>query len=124
MIKHELGQLVKSGIFTLYSANSLNINPNGQGLIFDAACLPFSNGGPAVWPWANARIGLSYTHYLKLFGGGKQFRWRLSQRLAEQHPFRLCLDRVLTKKLVNSSPKSGAAPLITASRVQFLAQSG
>jgi hypothetical protein len=57
----------------LYSANSLNLNPNGQGLIFDAAYLPFSNGGPALWPWANARIGVSYTHYLKLFGGVNNF---------------------------------------------------
>jgi hypothetical protein len=24
--------------------------------------------GPPLWPWLNARIGVSYTHYLKLFG--------------------------------------------------------
>ncbi len=57
----------------LYGANSLAINPNGEGLIFDAAYLPFSKGGPALWPWANARIGVSYTHYLKLFGGVNNF---------------------------------------------------
>jgi hypothetical protein len=57
----------------LYSATSLANSPNGEGLIFDAAYLPFSNGGPAVWPWLNARIGVSYTHYLKLFGGTNNF---------------------------------------------------
>ena len=57
----------------LYGANSLGSSPNGQGLIFDAAYLPFSNGGPSVWPWLNARIGVSYTHYLKLFGGINNF---------------------------------------------------
>jgi hypothetical protein len=57
----------------LYGANSLTGSPDGQGLIFDAAYLPFSNGGPSVWPWLNARIGVSYTHYLKLFGGVNNF---------------------------------------------------
>jgi hypothetical protein len=57
----------------LYGTNSLTINPNGQGLIFDAAYLPFSKGGPELWPWANARIGVSYTHYLRLFGGVNNF---------------------------------------------------
>ena len=57
----------------LYGANSLTSSPDGQGLIFDAAYLPFSNGGPSVWPWLNARIGVSYTHYLKLFGGVNNF---------------------------------------------------
>jgi hypothetical protein len=57
----------------LYSATSLTNSPNGKGLIFDAAYLPFSKGGPDVWPWLNARIGVSYTHYLELFGGGNNF---------------------------------------------------
>jgi hypothetical protein len=57
----------------LFGATSLANSPNGQGLIFDAAYLPFSKGGPAVWPWLNARIGVSYTHYLKLFGGTNNF---------------------------------------------------
>jgi hypothetical protein len=57
----------------LFGANSLTSSPNGQGLIFDAAYLPFMKGGPAVWPWFNARIGVSYTHYLKLFGGVNNF---------------------------------------------------
>ena len=57
----------------LYSATSLTNSPNGEGLIFDAAYLPFMKGGPSVWPWFNARIGVSYTHYLKLFGGVNNF---------------------------------------------------
>jgi len=58
---------------TLYGADSLVNSPNGRGLIFDAAYLPFSHGGPTFWPWANAQIGVSYTHYLQLFGGNKNF---------------------------------------------------
>jgi hypothetical protein len=57
----------------LFGANSLAHSPNGEGLIFDAAYLPFSKGGPPIWPWLNARIGVSYTHYLKLFGGVNNF---------------------------------------------------
>jgi hypothetical protein len=26
-----------------------------------------------VWPWLNARIGVSYTHYLQLYGGFNNF---------------------------------------------------
>jgi len=57
----------------LFGATSLANSPDGKGLIFDAAYLPFSKDGPSVWPWANARIGVSYTHYLKLFGGVNNF---------------------------------------------------
>jgi hypothetical protein len=57
----------------LWAASSLTSTPNGEGLIFDAAYSPFMKGGPSVWPWANARIGVSYTHYLKLFGGVNNF---------------------------------------------------
>jgi len=47
--------------------------PNGAGLIFDFAYMPFSKGGPEFWPWANAKIGLSYTHYLSINGGTSNF---------------------------------------------------
>jgi hypothetical protein len=63
----------------LYSSGALfgtpmgNGTPNGRGLIFDVAYMPFSHGGPAFWPWANARIGVSYTDYLKLYGGTTNF---------------------------------------------------
>jgi hypothetical protein len=52
---------------TLY-ANSANGSPNSNGWIADVAYLPFSHGGPDLWPWLNARIGVSYTHYDKFDG--------------------------------------------------------
>ena len=57
----------------LYGANSVNNSPNGRGLVFDVAYLPFSHGSP--WPYStyNARIGISYTRYLELFGGTNNF---------------------------------------------------
>lgn len=57
----------------LYGSNSVLNSPNGNGLIFDVAYLPFSNGGPAFWPYANARIGVSYTQYLQVYGGTSNF---------------------------------------------------
>ena len=47
--------------------------PNGSSLTFDFAYMPFSKGGPEFWPWANAKIGLSYTHYLSINGGTSNF---------------------------------------------------
>jgi hypothetical protein len=57
----------------LFGANSLANSPDGQGLIFDLAYSPFMKGGPSLWPWANGRIGVSYAHFLKLFGGVNNF---------------------------------------------------
>ncbi|MGO9135163.1 MAG: cytochrome C [Methylovirgula sp.] len=54
-------------------ANSLTGSPNSDGLIFDVAYLPFSHGGPSFFPWVNARIGVSYTKYLTLYGGSTNF---------------------------------------------------
>lgn len=42
---------------------SANGKPNSSGWNFDLAYLPFSNQGPDLWPWFNARIGVLYTHY-------------------------------------------------------------
>jgi hypothetical protein len=53
-------------------ANSFNFSPNSSGWNFDLAYLPFSKGGPDLWPWFNARIGLQYTHYDK-FDGSSSF---------------------------------------------------
>ncbi|MCI4678027.1 cytochrome C [Rhodoblastus acidophilus] len=53
---------------TLYAPNA-NFSPNSEGWIFDIAYLPFSRGGPSFWPWANARIGLTYTLYTRFDGG-------------------------------------------------------
>jgi hypothetical protein len=57
---------------TLYST-SLVGSPNGSGLIFDAAYLPFSHGSPGPYSTYNARIGIQYTHYLQLYGGTNDF---------------------------------------------------
>ncbi|WP_298426496.1 cytochrome C [Rhodoblastus sp.] len=53
---------------TLYAPNA-NFSPNSEGWMFDASYLPFSRGGPSFWPWANARIGLTYTLYTRFNGG-------------------------------------------------------
>jgi hypothetical protein len=53
--------------------NSANNSPNGNGLIFDAAYLPFSHGSPGPYSTYNARIGVQYTQYLKLYGGTTNF---------------------------------------------------
>ena len=42
---------------------SPNGKPNSSGWNFDLAYLPFMDGGPDIWPWFNARIGVLYTHY-------------------------------------------------------------
>ena len=47
--------------------------PDGKGLIFDLAYMPFMKGGPDAYPWLNAKFGLSYTHYLSLYGGTTNF---------------------------------------------------
>jgi hypothetical protein len=48
-------------------------SPDGKGLTFELAYMPFSKGGPSFYPWANAKFGVSYTHYLKLYGGTTNF---------------------------------------------------
>lgn len=60
----------------LYGTNALTgnpLSPNSDFLVFDAAYLPFSHGGPSFYPWANVRIGLQYFKYLKLLGGTTNF---------------------------------------------------
>ena len=53
-------------------ANYLNSSPNSNGWNFDLAYLPFMNGGPDLWPWFNARIGVQYTHYNEFNGTSGQ----------------------------------------------------
>jgi hypothetical protein len=43
-------------------------SPNSAGWITEIAYLPFMHGGPAFWPWLNARIGLQYTLWTKFDG--------------------------------------------------------
>ena len=57
----------------LYSASSATNSPNGDGLIFDAAYLPFSKGAPGPDKQLNFRIGLQYIHYMQLYGGNNNF---------------------------------------------------
>jgi hypothetical protein len=52
-------------------------SPNSNGWVFDVAWLPFSNGGPAFWPWLNARIGLSYTLYDEFDGASTNYNGAL-----------------------------------------------
>ena len=55
--------------------NSFVSSPDGAGLILDLAYVPFSHGAPGPYDYKtwNARIGLQFTHYLHLFGGGQNF---------------------------------------------------
>jgi len=52
----------------LYWSFSTVGKPNSEYLTFDLAYMPFPYGGPDFWPWLNARIGVTYTHYLKFDG--------------------------------------------------------
>jgi hypothetical protein len=48
-------------------------SPNSNGWTFDLAWLPWSNGGPALYPWLNARIGVSYTLYDQFDGASTNY---------------------------------------------------
>ena len=48
-----------------------NGSPNSSYWKFDLAYLPYMNGGPDLWPWFNARVGILYTHYDKFDGTWK-----------------------------------------------------
>lgn len=43
-------------------------SPNSANWLGEIAYLPFMHGGPAFWPWLNARIGLQYTLWDKFDG--------------------------------------------------------
>jgi len=53
--------------------NSVIASPNGNGLILDLAYLPFSHGAPFPYSTWNVRLGLQFTDYLHLYGGGTNF---------------------------------------------------
>ncbi len=57
----------------LWGSTSVNNSPNGDGLIFDAAYLPFSKGAPGPDKQFNVRLGVQYVHYLQLYGGTSNF---------------------------------------------------
>ena len=56
------------GLYSSAIGGSANGKPTTSALNFDLAYLPFMNGGPELWPWFNARIGVQYTHYDKFDG--------------------------------------------------------
>ncbi len=53
---------------TALYAFSANGKPNTDGFSFDLSYIPYPYGGPDLWPWLNARIGVLYTHFNKLDG--------------------------------------------------------
>jgi hypothetical protein len=52
---------------------SVRNSPNSDGLIFDAAYLPFSHGAPGIDKQFNVRLGVQYIKYLQLGGGTTNF---------------------------------------------------
>lgn len=48
---------------------SANGSPKSSGWTAEIDYMPFNNGGPAFWPWLNAKFGLQYVAYNKFNGG-------------------------------------------------------
>lgn len=57
----------------LWGATSVANSPNGQGVIFDMAYMPFSKGAPGPDKYFNVRLGVQYVKYLQLYGGTANF---------------------------------------------------
>jgi len=57
----------------LYGGVSANSSPNSSGITGELDYTPFNHGGPSFWPWANLRLGLQYTHYLKFDGAADNY---------------------------------------------------
>ena len=71
---------LSAGYFNVTGSNDAILNsagvsgtPNGSGLVFDLAYLPFSHGSTWLYSTYNARIGLQYTKYLQVYGGNNNF---------------------------------------------------
>ncbi len=56
------------GLYSMATGGSANGSPETSAWNVDIAYLPFMHGGPELWPWFNARIGVQYTHYDKFDG--------------------------------------------------------
>ena len=56
--------------------SSNNSRPDTNGVSIDLAYIPFPYGGPDLWPWLNARIGILYTHFIKYDGIHEQLQRR------------------------------------------------
>lgn len=52
----------------LLYANSANGKPNTNGVILEADYYPFNNGGPAIFPWVNAKLFVQDTIYTRFDG--------------------------------------------------------
>ena len=57
----------------LFSGVSANNSPNSDGWIGEVDYMPFSHGGPSLWPWLNMKLGLQYVWYDKFNGGRTNF---------------------------------------------------
>jgi hypothetical protein len=57
----------------LYNGISANNSPNSAGYTAELDYTPFNHGGPGLWPWANMRLGLLYTGYLKFNGASQNY---------------------------------------------------
>ena len=62
------GAGINPGLALPGPSSTANGSPNSSYWKFDLAYLPFMNGGPDLWPWFNARIGIQYTHFDKFDG--------------------------------------------------------
>ena len=54
---------ITAGWFDFQGSTALQTNTSGE--IIDIGFLPWSRGGPAIWPWLNTRIGLSFRASIK-----------------------------------------------------------
>ena len=52
---------------------NINARPDTNGISFDLAYVPYPYGGPDLWPWLNARIGILYTHFNKFEGSATNY---------------------------------------------------
>ena len=55
---------------------NINARPDTNGISFDLAYVPYPYGGPDLWPWLNARIGILYTHFNKFEGSERSMTAR------------------------------------------------
>jgi len=62
---------VTAGYFDNRGSADLMTNTSGE--VIDIGYLPWSHGGPAIWPWLNTRFGLSFTHFDKINGASTNY---------------------------------------------------
>ncbi len=74
----------------LYNASNYN-RGNNDGLMFDLSYIPYPYGGPDLWPWLNARIGILYTHWFDFNGGSLAYN-SASDPVAPSPPYRNARD--------------------------------